>query len=75
MSYFICAWVEDSNIKLLETDTMPIVENHAPTLACDVRITGEVSGEYQQASEVIGSLSFDGNQLVGLDFVNQTPDP
>lgn len=71
MTYFLSAWVVDGAITMLETDTMPITQNHVPDIPFDLRIIAEVSGDYQDASAVRDAISLNGETLIGLDFISQ----
>jgi hypothetical protein len=71
MTYFIAAWIVDGDITLVEADTSPITQNHAPEMPFDLRIIAEVSGEYQDAAAVRDAISLTGETLTGLDFVSQ----
>lgn len=71
MTYFLSAWIFDGSISTVETDTMPILENHLPDLEHNFRVVAEVSGNFQEAIQVLQSISWNGFELQGIDFVNQ----
>lgn len=71
MTYFIAAWIVESEIALVEADTSPITQNHAPEMPFNLRIIAEVSGEYQDAAKVRDAISLTGETLTGLDFISQ----
>ena len=71
MSYFSQFWIVAGEIVLVETDTSPITQNHAPDVSYDVRIIAEVDGPYEEAASILGAVSWNGENLVGLAFVSQ----
>jgi hypothetical protein len=71
MTYFIAAWIVDAEITLVESDTSPIVQNHAPDTPFDFRVIAEVDGEYQDAGVVLPLLSWDGKALSGVPIISQ----
>ena len=80
MTYHVAAWINNGSVIAVETDTLPITENHMPDYVCDYIIRAEVSGDYIEADKAHAAVSMDGDNLVGLDFVSQekiegTPGP
>ena len=80
MSYHVSAWINNGSVIAMETDTLPITENHMPDQKCDYIIRAEVNGDYIEADKAHAAVSLDGDNLVGLDFVSQekiegTPSP
>lgn len=71
MSYYISAWIVAGNIITVESDTLPITENHLPDLSCDFRVVAEVSGSYEDAVDIFPILTWDGEKLGGVPVVNQ----
>ena len=72
MTYYISAWIVGGTVSSLECAQTPITENHMPDMAFDFRVVAEVDGEYQDASEVLPLLSWDGEALSGVSIISQT---
>lgn len=71
MTYYITAWVKDGAISLLETDTHPITENHAPEEEFDVMIGAEMPGAQVDGAMLLARLTVSGDKLGGVKIVKQ----
>lgn len=72
MTWYLKAYIIENNVAHIQCSDLPI-ENPALEIEYQyIEVSAEVNGEYQDASEVLPLLSWDGQALSGVSIISQT---